>query len=255
MLGAAWVAVRLVSLLLGTWWLLRASRTAEAGSLRRRQLRATLVTILAGGLGASLQFLPGIGEADAWIGVSFVTLAIVLATYAVFSAGIFFGPAVAGRAFATSILGGLVLFAVVAGLFAIEAASQAATGIDLPLFTALALVIAAAVYEPVAGGLRDRLAGGGPRHAARDRVLRAIGGPGRLVRPAEAGVGPALARLAEAIEVDGLAVVRPDGSVIATHGGGAARTSMLPVPLVADGAILGELRVGSAHRRVAAPTP
>lgn len=242
--GLAWVGVRLASLALGAWWLLRASRRAEAGSLRRRQLRATLVTIVAGGIGASLRFLPGIGEADAWIGVSFVTLAIVLATYAVFSAGIFFGPAVAGRAFATSIVGGLVLFAVVAGLFAIESASQAATGIDLPLFTALALVVAAAVYEPIAAAIRDRLRSGGPTSAARDRVLRAIGAPGQLVRPAEAGVGPALARLAEAIEVDGLSVVRPDGSTIATHGAGAARTAMLPVPLVADGAVLGELRVG-----------
>ncbi len=199
---------------------------------------------MAGGFGASLRFLPGIGDADAWIGVSFVTLAIVLATYAVFSAGIFFGPAVAGRAFATSILGGLVLFAVIVGLFAVETASQAATGVDLPLFTALALVVAAAVYEPVAGFIRDRLRGGGATSAARDRVLRAIGAPGQLVRPAEAGVGPALARLAEAIEVDGLAVVRPDGTTIATHGAGAARTAMLPVPLVADGAVLGELRVG-----------
>jgi DNA-binding SARP family transcriptional activator len=244
-LGLAWVGVRLATLALGAWWLLRASRRAEAGTLRRRQLRATLVTIVAGGVGASLRFLPGIGEADAWIGVSFVTLAIVLATYAVFSAGIFFGPAVAGRAFATSIVGGFVLFGVVAGLFAIEAASQAATGIDLPLFTALALVVAAAVYEPVAARLRDRLAGTGSSRAARDRMLRAIGAPGQLVRPAEAGVGPALARLAEAIEVDGLAVVRPDGSIIATHGAGAARTAMLPIPLVADGAVLGELRVGA----------
>lgn len=243
-LGLAWVGVRLASLGLGVWWLLRATRRAESGSLRERQLRATLVTIGAGGLGASLRFLPGVGEADAWIGVSFVTLSIVLATYAVLSAGIFFGPAVAGRAFTTSILGGLVLFAVVGGLFAVEAASQAATGIDLPLFTALALVVAAAVYEPVAAWLRERFADGSAGHAGRDRVLRAVGAPGQLVRPAEAGVGPALARLAAAIEVDGLAVVRPDGSRIASHGDGAARASMLPVPLLVDGQVLGELRVG-----------
>lgn len=250
-LGITWVGVRLASLVVGAWWLVRASRGAEAGTLRRRQLRATLVTILAGGFGASLRFLPGIGDADAWIGVSFVTLAIVLATYAVFSAGIFFGPAVAGRAFATSILGGLVLFAVVASLFAIEAVSQVATGIDLPLFTALALVIAAAVYEPVAAGVRNRFAVGGATNAARDRLLRAIGAPGQLVRPAEAGVGPAMARLAEAIEVEGLAVIRPDGSTIAIHGAGAARLSMLPVPLIADGEVLGELRVGQRHGDVA----
>lgn len=250
-LGLAWVAVRLGSLAAGAWWLLRATRRAEPGSLRQRQLRATLITIAAGGLGASLRFLPGIGEADAWIGVSFVTLAIVLATYAVLSAGIFFGPAVAGRAFTTSILGGLVLFAVVVGLFAVETASQAATGIDLPLFTALALVIAAAVYEPVVAGLRDRITDGGAGRSGRDRVLRAIGAPGRLVRPAEAGVGPALARLARAIDVDGLAVVRADGSAFATHGDGAARTSMLPVPLQVDGTVLGELRVGRRREGIA----
>ncbi len=242
--GLAWVVVRFVSLLVGAGWLIGASRREETGSLRRRQLRVTLVTIVAGGLGASLRFLPGIGEADAWIGVSLVTLAIVLATYAVFSAGIFFGPAVAGHAFATSILGGLVLFAAVAGLLALETLSRAAIGLDLPLFTALALVIAAAIFEPVAAGIRQRLPRQGATSAARDRLLRALGAPGQIVRPAEAGVGPALARLAAAIEVDGLAVVRPDGSVVASHGAGATRTSMIPIALIVDGEVLGELRVG-----------
>ncbi len=242
--GLAWVVVRFVSLLVGAGWLIGASRREETGSLRRRQLRVTLVTIVAGGLGASLRFLPGIGEADAWIGVSLVTLAIVLATYAVFSAGIFFGPAVAGHAFATSIFGGLVLFAAVAGLLALETVSRAAIGLDLPLFTALALVIAAAIFEPVAAGIRQRLPRQGATSAARDRLLRALGAPGQIVRPAEAGVGPALARLAAAIEVDGLAVVRPDGSVVASHGAGATRTSMIPIALIVDGEVLGELRVG-----------
>ena len=97
-----WVAARLAAILLGAGWLLRAMRARDVGPLRRRQLRAALATILLAGFGASLRFLPMIGDADRWIGTSFITLAVVCATYAVFAAGIFFGPAVAARAFRTT---------------------------------------------------------------------------------------------------------------------------------------------------------
>ena len=63
-----------------------------AGPLKRRQLRAALATIGMAGLGASLRFLPVIGDADRWIGTSFITLAVVCAAYAVFAAGISSAP-------------------------------------------------------------------------------------------------------------------------------------------------------------------
>ena len=118
-----WVAARLVAIALGAGWLLRAMRARDAGPLRRRQLRAALATIAMAGVGASLRFLPVIGDADRWIGTSFITLAVVCASYAVFAAGIFFGPAVAARAFRTSVLGGAVVGALIVLLLGIDVLS------------------------------------------------------------------------------------------------------------------------------------
>ena len=56
---------------------------------------------------------------------------------------------------------------------------------------------------------------------------------------------PALARLAGALEVKGLAVARADGFVVASEGAGAASAWIEAIPLVADGEVLGELRVGA----------
>ena len=120
MLFWGWVAARLAAIALGAGWLIRAMRAQDAGPLRRRQLGAALATIGMAGLGASLRFLPVIGDADRWIGTSFVTLAVVCASYAVFAAGIFFGPSVAARAFRTSVLGGAVVGALIVVLLAVE---------------------------------------------------------------------------------------------------------------------------------------
>ena len=75
-----WVAARLAAIALGAGWLLRAMRARALGPLRRRQLRAALATILLAGFGASLRFLPVIGDADRWIGTSFITLAVMATT-------------------------------------------------------------------------------------------------------------------------------------------------------------------------------
>jgi hypothetical protein len=196
----AWVLVRLAPLVLGGVWLVDAARS-EAGSARRRQLAAAIATVAAGTVGAALRVTPVISENDAWIGVSLVSAAIVLATYAVFSAGIFFGPAVAGRAFRTSILGGVALLGLVLLLLALDAVGRSFTGLDAPLLPVLALVVAIAIYEPVAARLRPIFTEGG-MSAARARVLRALGQPALTARPAEAGVAPALQRLAQALDVD-----------------------------------------------------
>jgi DNA-binding SARP family transcriptional activator len=161
----------------------------------------------------------------------------------VFSAGIFFGRAVAGRAFRTSIAGGAALVALVVALLGLDAASRAFTGLDLPFLPLLALVVAIAVYEPVAAWIRRELSEGAPG-AARERLLRALGQHDLTVRPADAGVGPALHRLATALDVDGLAVVRPDGTRIAVEGVEPPVDTVRPIPLLADGRTVGELRVG-----------
>lgn len=243
-IGWAWVVARLGALALAAIWLLRASRAPDAVPFRRRQLRAALATVATGAIGASLRFLPGIGEADAWVGVSFVTLAVVFATYTVFSAGIFFGPAVADRAFRVTLLGGLALFAVVAILVGIETASRSYVGLDAPLFTALGLVVTVALYEPLAARLRRVVSGGGPRAVARERLLRALGQTALTAGPAAAGVEPALARLARALAVTGLAIAATDGAIVASEGKVPGTNTVRPIPLVADGELLGELRVG-----------
>ena len=240
----SWVAVRLGTLAVGAIWLGAALRVAPPGSLRRRQVRAALATVATGGLGGAIRFIPVIGDLDAWIGVSLVALGVVFAAYAVFSAGIFFGPTVAARAFRTSLVGGLGLFVVLALVVGVEAASRQATGLDLPVFTAMALVMAVTLRDPVARRLRERLSGGGPRAAARRRLSLALGQSGLTARSAEAGVGPALGRLARALDVVGLTVVRSDGSIVATEGMGGRLGGIEPIPLVSNGEVLGELRIG-----------
>lgn len=239
-----WIAVRLMTLVIAGRWLLQALHVAEPGSLRHRQVRAALAMVVMGGVGGGMRFLPVVGQLDAWLGVSLVAFAVVLAAYAVFSAGIFFGPIVAARAFRSSLLGGFGLLLVIVMALTVDAGSRRFTGMDVPLFTVMALIVTVTLYEPVTERLRSRLASDGPRAAARRRLLRALGQPGVVAAPADAGVGPALARLASTINVVGLTVAAVDGSIIATEGAGASLSGIVPIPLMADGEILGELRIG-----------
>lgn len=243
--GWLWIVIRLLSLVIGARWLLQALGIAVPGSLRQRQVRAALATVVTGGVGGGMRFLPVVGQLDAWIGVSLVAMAVVLAAYAVFSAGIFFGPAVAGRAFQTSLLGALGSFVVIALVLGVETTSRALTGMELPLFTAIALVVTVTLYEPVTQLIRRRLGGDGPRAVARRRLLIALGQSGPTAQSVEAGVQPALARLAGALEVKGLAVARADGAIVASEGTGASSAWIEAIPLVAEAEVLGELRVGA----------
>ncbi|MHB8892574.1 MAG: AfsR/SARP family transcriptional regulator [Candidatus Limnocylindrales bacterium] len=245
-LGWAWVAARLATISLGAAWVLAAMRAPGSGTLRRRQLRAALATIVMAGFGASLRFLPVIGDADRWIGTSFITLAVVCATYAVFAGGIFFGPAVAARAFRTSVTGGLVVVGLVVVLVGIDVLSRAWLGLDVPYFSLLGLIVAAALYGPLASRFGGRLMGGNPRTIARERLLRALGEPALAVQPSEAGVHPALARLARALDVTGLAIIAPDGSLVVSEGSPPTSGPVPPIPLLAGGELVGELRVGES---------
>ena len=179
---------------MAAWWLVAATRAADRTSQRRRQLRAALATVLIGGLGASLRFLPVLGDIDPWVGISLLAVSIALAGYAVFAAAIFFAPAVASRAFWQSLITGFALAVLVAMTLAVDAAGRELAGLDVPLFTGLALVVAVAVYEPMTARLRAATAGG-PRNAARERLLRAMGQSALATQPAAAGVEPALVRL------------------------------------------------------------
>ena len=240
--GWAWIAARLAALVLAVAWLLEATRAAERRSQRRRQLRVALATVLIGAVGASLRFLPVIGNLDSWIGLSFVAVALVLAAYAVFAAAIFFDSTVATRAFWTSLLGGLLLAVLVAFTLAIDTAGRELAGLDVPLFTGLALVVAVAVYEPVTARLKVASAGN-PAEVARQRLLTALGGSALVVQPAAAGIEPALEHLAGTLGVAGVEVIGPGGERLA--GAGDPGPTATLHPLVADGEELGQLRIGA----------
>ncbi len=243
-LGWGWVAARLASVAIGVGWLLGAMRTSNGGTLRRRQLGAALATLVLAGTGASLRFLPVIGDADRWIGTSFITLAVVCAAYAVFASGIFFGPAVAARAFRTSVTGGAIVGFVVVGLVGIQVVSTTYLGFDGPFFPVLILVGGAALSGPIGSRTTALLRHGGSLPIAQDRLLRALGQPALTAQPAAAGVHPALARLRRALDLTGLTVAAADGSLVASEGLPPTSRAIPPIPLMASGELVGELLVG-----------
>ena len=244
LLGWAWIATRIATLLAATGWLVRAFRRARGDALRRRQLGVTLATVAVGALGGSIRVLSVVGPSDAWIGVSLVTLAMVLSASVVFTVGVFFAPEVAGRAFWTSLGLGLGLFVLVGVLLVVDAASRRILGLDPPILTIMALVVTIAAYEPAAAWGRRRLGGRSPATLARDRLLVALGQPGLAPRAAAAGVQPALSRVASALDLAGASVVLRDGSIAASEGAAPDHATAPAIALVAQDEVMGELRVG-----------
>ena len=245
-LGWAWIATRLATLVAGAWWLLDAYRRTGQDEPRRRQLGVTLATVAVGALGGIIRLLSVLGQSDPWIGVSLVTLAMILSASVVFSAGVFFAPDVAGRAFWRSLALGLGLFLLVGALLAVDNASRSVLGLDLPLLTIMALVITIALYEPVATWGRSRLRGRSPTAIARERLLTALGQPAFAAQPADAGVQPALTRMTQALDLAGAVVIRQDGSIAAAEGPAPDPATAPRITLIAADEVMGELRVGDS---------
>jgi len=244
-LGWARLATRLATLLASAGWLLDAFRRTKPNDPRRRQLGVTFAAVAVGALGGVIRLLSEVGRTDPWIGLSLVTLAMILSASVVFSPGFFFAPEVAGTAFWTSLALGLGLFVLVGVLLAVDAVSRTLVGIDLPLPTIMVLVITIAVYEPAASWSRARLGGRSPSAMARERLLAAIGQPALTAQAADAGVQPALTRLTQTLDLVGAIVIRPDGSTAAAEGNTPDPFSAPAIALVADGEVMGELRLGS----------
>ena len=243
-LGWAWNIYRLGTLSIGAVWLLQARRETQPTDPRRRQLEVTVATVVVAVVGGSIRFLPIVGDTDPWIGISLVAVAMVLAAAAVLPAGVFFAPEVAGKAFWTSLGLGLGLFLLVGALVAVDTASREVLGLNLPLLTAMALVITIALYEPIATWLRSRFRDGSPGTIARERLLRALGQPTLMAQAADAGVQPALSRLTRALDLAGAVVLRSDGSIAASTGIVPDVSNPGPTALIADEERVGELRVG-----------
>lgn len=243
-LGWAWIVVRLAILATAAAWLVGAVRRTKEGDPDRRRLAVTLVVIVLGGIGGSIRIFSVFGPTPAWIGVSLVTLATVLSASVVFGAGVFFPADVAARAFRTSLARGIGLFVLIGVLLGVDAASRRFLGLDVPLLTAIALVVTIAVYEPVISWSRNRLGGRSPATIARERLLTALGRSTLHAQSADAGVQPALARMTQALNLAGAVVVRPDGSIAATQGATPDPAAGGAIALVAEDELMGELRVG-----------
>jgi DNA-binding SARP family transcriptional activator len=244
LLGWAWTFYRLGTLSIGAVWLLQAHRATQAPDPRRRQLEVTVATVVVAAVGGAIRFLPVIGDTDPWIGISLVAVAMILAAAAVLPAGVFFAPDVAGKAFWASLGLGLGLFLLVGALVAVDTASRKVLGLDLPLLTAMALVLTIALYEPAATWLRTRFRDRSPGAMARERLMRALGQPALMAQAADAGVQPALARLTRTLDLAGAVVLRPDGSIAASTGVMPDLSDPMPTALIAEDELVGELRVG-----------
>jgi hypothetical protein len=172
---------------------------------------------------------------------------MVLSASIVFSAGVFFAPEVAGKAFWRSLALGLRLFLLVGALLVVDTASRTLVGLDVPVLTIMVFVVTIAVYEPAVAWGRARFGGGSPSAQARTRLLAALGQPVLARRAADAGVQPALARMTQALDLVGAVVVRRDGSIAAADGRPPIEGATHAMALVAGDEVVGELRVGDTR--------
>jgi tetratricopeptide (TPR) repeat protein len=216
--GWAWIAARILIFGGALYWIAQSLRVAGGDVGRRRQLYAALATVFVGTLGGALRILPGVADSDPWIGVSLVTLAMVLAAYAVFAQGLFLAPEVAGRAFAYTVLLGLGVSLFIGLIIGLERVTHEVLRVDLPVVTALALVVTIALLGPATERLRDVLRGRSPRDRAYDRLLHAMGEEVITAQRPEGAVEPALARLTRIFQLSGAAVMDRDERVVGSSG-------------------------------------
>jgi DNA-binding SARP family transcriptional activator len=216
--GWAWIGFRMLIFGAALYWIIRALDAAGADVARRRQLLAALATVAVGALGGILRFLPGPADTDPWLGVSLVTVAVILAAYAVFAQGVFLSPKVAVQAFRYSVVVGLGVTVYVAALIGLERWTQDVLAIRLPVVTGLALVVTLALFDPIAGWARRTTRGRSAEETAYDRLLQALGQDVLTAQRPEDVVVPALARLSRTFRLLGARVDSPAGEAIAEHG-------------------------------------
>jgi hypothetical protein len=174
--------------------------------------------VAVGALGGAIRILPGISESDPWVGVSLVTLAMLMAAYAVFEQGLFMSTEVAGRAFSYTMVVGLGVSLFVGLLIALERLTQDVLHIELPIVTGLALVVTIALLGPLTDVMRRLLRGQSPRDRAYDRLLQALGEEVLTAQRPDVSVLPALARLVRIFRLQGAAVLSVDGDLLAQQG-------------------------------------
>ncbi|HET6746073.1 MAG TPA: histidine kinase N-terminal 7TM domain-containing protein [Candidatus Limnocylindria bacterium] len=244
--GWAWIVVRLLIFAAAHFWIIRALLGAGEDVARRRQLLATLATVFVGTVGGVLRILPGISASDPWIGVSLVTLAMVLAAYAVFAQGVFMSADVAVSAFRYTMVLGLGVTAFVAILIGLERLTQEVLGINFPIVTGLTLVVTIALLGPITEWARNAIRSTSPRERAYDRLLQALGEELLTAQRPESAVVPALARMTRIFKLQGATVLGADGNPVAQHGSSATDDSLaLRLPLQYRGRAAGTVIFGA----------
>jgi DNA-binding SARP family transcriptional activator len=152
---------------------------------------------------------------------------------------------VAVQAFRYSIVIGFGMTLYVVALIGLDRWTRDALAIDLPIVTALALVITLALFDPIAGWARRSIRGRSARDTAYDRLLRALGQDVLTAQQPERVVVPALARLSRIFRLLGAEVENPGGDVVARHGQPVADSPLaLRLPLRSGGVELGSVIFG-----------
>ena len=239
--GWAWIAFRVAIFAAAIVWVALAIRDVGHDRARRRQLQVTLLALVVGTIGGVLRIAPPFSDSDPWIGVSMVTLSVVLASYAVFAQGIFFAPEIAGRAFRLTALAGVGVTLYVGILLGLDSVARRVLAIDIPIVIGLALVATVAVFEPVAARVR-RWLGAGDGDPSYDRMLRALGAGVLTTRRPEDSIEPALGQLARTMGLDGAEVREPSGEVLASSGTVGEAALELPLRARWDDVRVGEIR-------------
>ena len=243
-IGWGWIALRVIIFVAAIAWVAMAVADAGLDRARRRQLEVTLLALVVGTIGGVLRITPPLSDSDPWIGVSLVTVSVVLAVYAIFAQGIFFAPEIAGRAFRTAVLAGLGITVYVGALLALDGVVREALDIQLPIVIGLALVATVAVFEPAAARVR-RWLGTGDEDRAYVRMLRALGEDVFATGRPEDSVGPALGRLARGLDLTGAMARDPSGAPIASTGSVAADGAGLVLALERGGTPYGSVEFGA----------
>jgi DNA-binding SARP family transcriptional activator len=244
--GWAWIGVRIGIFAVALWWISAALRAVGGDVGRRRQLQATFATVFVGTLGGILRIVPGPADTDPWIGVTLVTIGVVLAVYAVFAQGVFMPVAVAERAFRYTVALGVAVTLFVALLVGLDRVTQNVLHISIPIVSGLAVVVTIALLGPVTDRLRSFVRGRTASERAYDRLLRALGDELLTVRRPESAVQPALARLSRIYHLSGARVVGSDGTPLGEHGTVADEDPLaLRLPLRHRGGVLGSVTFGA----------
>ncbi|MGH2456452.1 MAG: hypothetical protein ACRDHD_09385, partial [Candidatus Limnocylindria bacterium] len=210
--GWAWIVVRMLIFASALAWIILALRHAGNDVARQRQLKVALLTVGLGAAGGIARFTPPLSDTDRWLGVSLITLSVVVATYAVFAQRIFFSADVAARTFRYSVVTAFAVTAYVGILVGGDRVVRNLLGIELPLVTAIGLVATVALFEPVANLVRRRVLGQQGREASYQRLLRALGESVFTAQRPTTSIEPALARLSRTFRSAGAHATDSAGS-------------------------------------------